>query len=252
MSNERIKYTPAQQTALVTQVDRVCPLCSDSLFYKKKSRTYKNYEIAHIYPLNPKPEEEKLLRNELRLSEDVNHENNVIPLCIDCHGKFDKPRTLEEYRNLFNIKKRLIAKSSQEEMWGRYNIEAELSLVIDALYNDPDPDIEAELEFTPKAVDEKLNSTLTRPTHRKIKSQVRDYYLFIKEKFSVLDQSEAELSETISLQVKAYYLKQKRLGLDQQDIYENIVAWINAKTKPKTADASEIIASFFIQNCEVF
>ena len=202
--------------------------------------------------MNPKPEEEELLRGEARLSEDVNHENNVIPLCIDCHGKFDKPRTLEEYRDLFAIKKKLIAKSNQEEMWGRYSIEEELIIVIDALYNDPDPNIEAELEFAPKAVDEKLDSTITRPTQRKIKSQVRDYYLFIKEKFSVLDQSEAELSETISLQVKAYYLKQKRLGLEQQEIYENIVAWINAKTKPKTSDASEIIASFFIQNCEVF
>ncbi|TDF41988.1 HNH endonuclease [Alteromonadaceae bacterium M269] len=252
MSKDRINYTTAQQTALVTQVDRVCPLCSAPLFYKKNSRTYKNYEIAHIYPLNPKPEEKELLKNEKRLSEDVNHENNVIPLCKGCHGKFDKPRTIEEYRNLFSIKKKLIARSNQEEIWSRYSIEAELGIVIDALYSDPNIDIESDLEFTPKTVDEKLDETITRPTHRKIKTQVRDYYVFIKEKFSILDQSEADLSETISLQVKTYYLKQKRLGLDQQEIYENIVAWINAKTKPKTMDASEIMASFFVQNCEVF
>ena len=252
MSNKRIKYTTAQQTALVTQVERVCPLCSDPLFYKKNSRTYKNYEIAHIYPLNPKPEEKVLLMNEERLSEDVNHEDNVIPLCIDCHGKFDKPRTLEEYRGLVAVKKELIAKSNQEEIWGRYAIEEEIGIVIDALYNDSDLDIEAEIEFVPKAVDEKLDETITRPTHRKIKTQVRDYYRFIKDKFSALDQSEADISETISLQVKTYYLKQKRLGLRQQEIYENIVSWLNAKTKPKTSDASEILASFFVQNCEVF
>lgn len=252
MNNPRIKYSPAQETALVTQVDRVCPLCADQLYYKKKSRTYKNFQIAHIYPLNPKPEEETLLKGEEKLSDDVNHENNVIPLCIDCHGKFDKPRTIEEYRELVAIKKKLIAKTNQQEIWKRYSIEDEISLIIEALYNAKDIDIEAEIEFIPKAVDEKLDETITRPTHRKIKSHVRDYYRFIKEKFSNLDQSETDLSETISLQVKAYYLKQKRMGLEQQDIFENIVSWLSAKTKPKTSDSSEILASFFIQNCEIF
>lgn len=252
MSNPRKKYSPAEETALVTQVNRVCPLCSAPLFYKKKSRAYKNFEIAHIYPLNPKPGEEFLLQGEERLSEDVNHENNVIPLCVDCHGKFDKPRTLEEYRELLGIKKKLIAKTNQQEIWGRYTIEEEIGVIIDALYSASDLDIDAEIEFIPKKVDEKLDNTITRPTQRKIKSQVRDYYRFIREKFANLDQSETDLSETISLQVKTYYLKQKRMGLGQQEIYENIVSWLNAKTKPKSPDAPEIIASFFVQNCEVF
>ena len=125
-------------------------------------------------------------------------------------------------------------------------------MIIDALYSASDLDIDAEIEFIPKKVDEKLDNTITRPTQRKIKSQVRDYYRFIREKFANLDQSETDLSETISLQVKTYYLKQKRMGLGQQEIYENIVSWLNAKTKPKSPDAPEIIASFFVQNCEVF
>lgn len=252
MNNPRKKYSPAQETALVTQVDRVCPLCAAQLYYKKNSRTYKNFQIAHIYPLNPTLAEIELLQGEERLSDDVNHENNVIPLCLDCHAKFDKPRTVEEYRELLAIKKKLIAKTNQQEIWKRYTIEDEISFIIEALYNAQDIDIEAEIEFAPKAVDEKLDDTITRLTQRKIKTHVRDYYRFIKEKFSNLDQSEADLSETISLQVKTYYLKQKGMGLEQQDIFENIVSWLCAKTKPKTSDASEILASFFIQNCEIF
>jgi hypothetical protein len=76
--------------------------------------------------------------------------------------------------------------------------------------------------------------------------------MFITTKLSELDNAEGDLSEMISLQVKAYYLKQKRMGLQQQAIFDNIVLWIHMKTKPKTNDAAEILASFFVQNCEVF
>lgn len=252
MSKARKSYSPAEQTELVSQVDRVCPLCSKPLFYKKKSRTYKYYEIAHIYPLNPSVEERDLLKNEVRLSDDVNHVNNVIPLCIECHNKFDKPRTIDEYRVLASIKKRLLKIDFQKEIYYRYSIEKEIGIIIDSLYNAKNVDIEAEIDYNTKTVDDKLDNTISRLTHRKIKYQVREYYHFIKNTFSVLDQSDIDLSENISLQIKTFYLRQKRLGIGQQEIYDNIVAWLNAKTKPKTYDATEIVASFFVQNCEVF
>src|SRR5690554_5181643 len=100
MSNIRKKYSDAQNVALLSQVSRVCPLCSEPLFYKKAGKSFKSYEIAHIYPLNPTAQEKVLLEHEERLCNDVNDENNVIPLCEICHGKFDKPRTAEEYRKL--------------------------------------------------------------------------------------------------------------------------------------------------------
>ncbi len=252
MSNLRKKYSEAQNVALLSQVNRICPLCSEPLFYKKNSKSFKNYEIAHIYPLNPTEEEVILLEHEERLSDDVNDENNVIPLCEICHGKFDKPRTVEEYRIIFEIKKRLIERSGQEAIWKRYAIEEEIGKVIESIYDTQSLAEDIELEFVPKEVDEKLDSTISRPTKNKIKNNVREYYVFIKNKFSELDCAELDLSEIISMQIKAYYLKQKNMGLDQQAIFENIVAWIHARTKPRTNDAAEILASFFIQNCEIF
>jgi hypothetical protein len=252
MGNTRKKYSNAQNVALVSQVNRVCPLCSEPLFYQKRGKSFKNYEIAHIYPLNPTKNELDLLADEERLSEDVNDENNLIPLCEVCHGKFDKPRTVEEYRYLFDLKKGLIEHSGQEAIWKRYAIEDEINQIIDAIYDDPELDNDVDIEFIPKKVEEKLNETISRPTKRKIKSNVREYYLYIKNKFSTLDQSDSDLSEMISIQIKTYYLKQKRMGFEQQAIFDNIVTWIHSKTKPKTRDAAEIIASFFVQNCEVF
>lgn len=252
LTNDRIKYSEAQQTALVSQVNRVCPLCAQSLFYTKKSKTYKNYELAHIFPLNPTEKERELLKDEELLSNDVNDERNIIPLCKDCHGKFDTPRTVEEYRCLFLIKKKLIAQTNQELIWKEYNLEGQISDIIKELYSNPDLNLSSEIDFTPKAVDDKLDDSISRLTKRKIKNNVSDYYLFIKNCFSDLDQKETDLSEAIACQVKAYYIKQKGMGLSQQEIFENIVSWMNAKTNPQTSDATEILVSFYIQNCEVF
>lgn len=252
MSNARKKYTEAQSVFLLSQVSRVCPLCAEPLFYKKGGRSYKNYEIAHIYPLNPTADEISILENEERLSVDVNNEDNVIPLCEICHGQFDKPRTVEEYRVLYALKKNLIERSGQEAIWKRYTIEDDISGIIEAIYNDPDLENYSEIEFLPKEVDEKLDDTISRPTKRKIKSNVSEYYIFIRRKFAALDHAKGDLSEIISLQIKSYYLKQINSGFGQQAIFDNIVAWINAKTKPKTNDVAEILTSFFVQNCEVF
>ncbi len=252
MSNPRKKYSDAQNVALLSQVSRVCPLCAEPLFYKKGGKSFKNYELAHIYPLNPTQEERILLRDEERLSDDVNDEDNIIPLCEICHGKFDKPRIVEEYRDLLTLKKRLIERSGQEAIWKRYTIENEIGQIIEAIYDDPDLDNDADIDFIPREVDEKLDSTISRPTKIKIKGNVREYFFFIRRKFSELDGVNPDLSEMISLQIKTYYIKQKGMGHGQQVIFENIVSWIHAKTRPKTNDAAEIMASFFIQNCEVF
>jgi len=249
---KRKSYSDAQNVALTSQVGGVCPLCTEPLFYKKNGKSYKNYDIAHIYPLNPAPEEIELLKNEDRLSEDVNHENNVIPLCLSCHGKFDKQRTVEEYRNLAKVKKHYIDRSGQAELWKIHHLEEELAEVIEALYTEENFDPPPKLNYIPHAIEQRTNSSISRPTVRKIGNNVADYYTFIRDRISALDKSNDDFSKVISLQIKAYYLKQKQMKFDQQAIFDNIVKWICIKTNPQSGDAAEILASFFVQNCEIF
>ena len=252
MSNNRKTFSPAQNIALVTQVNRICPICDAPLFYNKSSSSYKQYQIAHIYPLNPKTEEIELLKNEERLSEDLNHENNLIPLCTKCHVKFDKPRTMEEYRNLIKIKKSLLYTEKQQDLWQQYQIENDIKRVIESLYSNNLPNAGCEIDFIPKEVDRKLNESISKPTKRKIKNNVADYYILIKSKFASMDMENPDSAYLISTQIKSFYLKQKILESSQQKIFNNIVDWIHNKTHPETNDAAEIIASFFVQNCEIF
>lgn len=244
-------YSDAQNVALTSQVRSVCPLCAEPLFYKKSGRSYKNYEIAHIYPLNPSPREIELLKDEEHLSDDVNDENNVIPLCLSCHGKFDKPRTVEEYRKLLQLKKWYIARSGQAELWKIYHLEEELSEVIEALCGEVDL-YALSLNYNAVDIDDKTDTTISRLTVRKIKNNISDYYTFVRERIAQLDKSGNNSSKIISLQVKSYFLNQAQAGIDQQAIFDNIVNWICVKTKTQSIDAAEILASFFVQNCEIF
>lgn len=251
MNGKRQKFSNADELALTTQVDGNCPLCGVALFYKKKSKSYKAYELAHIYPLNPTPSEIEELKNETQLHSDINHPDNLIPLCLKCHGKFDKPRTVEEYQELKAKKKALIRRAEQQEIQAGYQIENDIQRVIKGLYTD-NTLAALDLEYDPKSLTVKFDNSMPIPTQQKIKHNVTDYYQYIKTKFLEIERDNPNASELIYSQVKTYYLKQKNLGLTQPEIFSNIVYWFNNKTKPQTIEAAEIVTSFFIQNCEVF
>lgn len=249
---KRRKYSPAEEMCLTTQVDGRCPLCGSGLFYNKRNRSYKNYELAHIYPLNPTPSEIDELKNEERLSIDVNHADNIIPLCLTCHGKYDKPRTVEEYQKLAALKKSFARRSELQEIQRSYQIENDIQKVIEGLYSTDDMEKETDLKYDPRRLKDKFDDTLSVPARLKIKHNVTDYYQHIRSKFLEIEKENPNSSVLIYSQVKTFYLKQKTLSSSQQEIFSNIVDWFYTKTQPQTIEAAEIVTSFFIQNCEVF
>ena len=218
-----------------------------------KPRWYKAYELAHIYPLNPTPQELKELGGARLLNPDVNHPDNQIPLCGRCHPHFDKPRTLKEYEELAAVKQKLIDRAAQRALNNEYPLEADINRIISRLHETKfNEDGTPDLEFEPKSLESKFGDSLPVPTQRKIRHNVTDYYQYIKNEFRELEFQVPAASEVIYAQVRAYYLKQKSLGLPQSAIFGNVIDWIRLTTSPDTPEASEIVASFFVQNCEVF
>jgi hypothetical protein len=251
MNGNRRKYSPTEELALTTQVNGKCPICGRPLFYTKKSMSQKAYEIAHVYPLNPKQSEIEELINEQKMHEDANHPDNLLPLCRLCHTKFDNPRTVEEYRKL-SEKKREFIRHEQKEIQAVYHIENDIRIVIEGLYASSNAPQSLDLEYDPKSLTDKFDNSMPMPTQQKIRHNVADYYQFIRTKFLEIDRGNPGASDLIYSQVKTYYLKQKSLGLPQQEVFSNIVQWFFVKTEPQTIEAAEIVTSFFIQNCEVF
>ncbi len=253
MTTARRVYTQAEELALTTQVGGYCPLCDKPLFYTKKGRNYKYYELAHIYPLNPTDEEVEELKDVTRLHADVNHPDNQISLCVKCHTRFDKPRTCAEYQELAAIKQKLIDKQAQRSLINEYPLEADIERVIARLHEIESSDkAKADLQLDAKSLDEKFDNSLPGLTRRKIKHAVTDYYPHIKRGFRDLELQTPMAAELIYSQVRTYYLKQKSLGLSQPQIFANVVEWLRVTTHSESPEAPEIVASFFVQNCEVF
>ena len=255
MANARRAYGNADEMALTTQVGGNCPLCGHALFRKKGPRWYKHYELAHIYPLNPTAQELEILQDVYRLCNDVNHVDNLIPLCVDCHARFDKPRTRVEYEQLCAIKRRLVDSADARALGAAFTIESSIRLVISNLQAASAESLVsyvAELEFDPKVLDKKFDQSLPLLIRQKIRHGVADYYRFIKLAFRDLERDTPMSSHVIYCQVRAFYLKQKSLGFSQPVIFANVVDWLKNTTRSDSVDAVEVVAAFFVQNCEVF
>ncbi|MDT0139091.1 ABC-three component system protein [Acidovorax sp. PRC11] len=253
MTNARREYSEAETVALLSQVGGRCPLCDKPLFYKKGKRQFKAYELAHIYPLNPRPEELVVLANVPRLSTDVNDPDNLIPLCESSHAEFDKPRTEAEYLRLHNIKREALREERQRSLASQYPLENQISDVVALLHSASiESDLGVELALTAKSLDEKFDTTMPPPTKRKVRNAVGDYFRYIQAAFLELERNDPGCTELIFIQVKSFYVMQKREGLPQGHVFANLVAWIHARTQAQTLESAEAVASFFIQNCEVF
>lgn len=249
----RESATENENLLLFSEVEGVCPKCNMRLMYSSAKKKNKKYQIAHIYPLNPKPEEVELLKHETRLNSDVNHVDNLICLCPGCHTIFDKPRTLEGYREMYSIKKRIILKNIEKDNWSRHDLDGEIIYVIEELFKTQnDDDNSPELTYNPKTIDNKCNETLDRITKQRITNDVIEYFQLIKNKLKQLDALRPSTTERISGQIRLYFLLISSETDSQNEILEAMVEWIHRKTNLKSKRASEIIADFYIQNCEIF
>lgn len=249
-TNKRKGFSENVNILLVGEVSAKCPKCRTPLMYEKANTSNKKYQLAHIYPLNPKPNELEILKGEFRLNANVDHPDNLIALCTPCHNEFDNPRTVESYRDMVALKQSIMERNRQNKLMDEYAIENEIAKIIDALEHVSDEDIELSLE--PKELSTKINDTMTRLTKNRIKENVSNYFSFVRKKLQLVEAESPDSSIMISLQVKTYYLLQKRQTQNQQVIFKNIVDWIRHRSGTESNEAAEIIASFFIQNCEIF
>ena len=252
--SKRKAYTENENMILFNQVNGICPIDNTPLLYKKGRSWYKVYEIAHIYPLNPTPQElielegvEKLFIN------DPNELRNVICLSPNCHTRFDKPRTREEYNLLLKVKKELIAVGENRQKWHEFKLEEDIQILIERLSNE-DYSLSSDddhIEYDPEEIKKKLNPTISALLHRKIERNVSEFYPIVSSIFKEQDFLNPLTTEKVSTQIKMYYLENKD-DSNQKAVFKRTVDWIHAKTRSHSMEASEILASYFVQNCELF
>lgn len=246
MEIERVSLTPNQEAELVDEVGGFCPLCKKSLWLHKGKRTCKGYDVAHIYPHSPTPEQLVVLQNVPRVA-DVESDDNLIPLCLDCHKKQDYHTSVEDYMTLFNQKRQCQGLYQARLMANESCLEPEIKKVLEALETVEDVDL-VELTYTPVKVEEKIvNKTL----QRKVRSNVVQYYNYVKSQLQLLDEAKSGRFDLIAVQVRQHFLRLSQTELFPEHIFEQLVEWLQNKVRGDKS-ACEIVVSFFVQNCEVF
>lgn len=246
MKTNRIHLSENKEAMLLTEVNWFCPLCHKSLIEEKNGKTYKRYELAHIYPHSPTKEQREVLANVPR-PEDIESMDNLIPLCKECHGRQDYHTTVDDYMKLF-VKKQDCAGRYQAKCAAAEDpLDIDIVSVVSALDEITDAQ-RVGLAYTPIRIREKVkeNSLI-----RKIESNVAQYFHRVQEEFSKLEDRKANRFDLIASQVKSHFLRVEQNQLNQEAMFELMVDWLANKTrKPKSA--CEIVVSYFVQDCEVF
>ena len=246
----RKNYNEIEKNILFQQVHGLCPLCQKPLYYEKNGKIEKLYELAHIYPLNPSPEVERLLEDEPKLFiNSCNELDNIIPLCANCHTMQDKPMTIESYRILYKIKLHLVENEKVINMYASYPMEEELVEIVEKMCS-YDVNYDGKLEYNLMNIDTKIPDE--RVLNNKVKFDVSQYYLLLKKLFADNNKSKPNSFELIANQVKSFYLSISGVCKNKNDIYNHIATWMQGKFNGGSLEAYEIIVSFFIQDCEVF
>lgn len=249
----RANVTDNVKMRLLCDVSGRCPLCRDELVVKKDKKTVRVFDIAHIYPLNATEHEQKILAEEERLSSDIDSEKNFIALCKPCHKIYDTQKTVEEYRNLVDIKKTLNKLKEIRKTWSNQDLLDDIKIISAKIGGLDKKDIEGMmLSYDALEVQQKNNGTFSSINEFKASQLILNYYIKIKKEFKRIEINENGKSDFIFSQVKSYYLLLVMEKLDHDQIFDHMCEWFMNKVGVNRRDQAEVLVSFFIQNCEIF
>lgn len=247
-SDKRKNPTHNEETLFFSEVKGVCPLCGRYLMSKGSRNYVKNYEIAHIYPCNPTADDLNILDG-VQPPPDTEAYENKIALCLGCHNDYDKDKTLSKYIDLRKIKDKILESNSIKKIMSDYPLEDNIREIIANLLCVDDKTLsDVSLRRDALHVDEKIEDSYSL-LRQKIKTNIISYFQVVEECFKQLDSG---TYENVSIQIKSFYRKCSSLSNDKKKIFEEIVNWIQSKSRNRDIIACEIIASFFVQKCEVF
>lgn len=251
-SKDRIKVDKYTFAKLISEVNSLCPLCSEELITLDGSKQGNLSQAAHIYPHSPSDSEKKLLKDVPRLSEDPEDINNLIMLCPSCHWKFDHPRTVEEYMQLYNLKKVLIQRQNGRMYYKKHSLEDDLLTVLHCIGSVDLESDQRKLSYNVIKVKNKMSKDASNSIKQIVMRDVHDYYIPIKDALVQLEQDAPGKSDLIAKEIALFYTELNIQGFSQDEIYYSINDWINEKTKNQHTFLAPFITAFYIQNCEVF
>ncbi|QKN24249.1 hypothetical protein GJQ69_06970 [Caproicibacterium lactatifermentans] len=234
---------------LLAEANYECPLCHKKLVDTIKGKAIKRYTITQIFPDDLDEDTAAAFKALHPAPAHLDKPENLIALDDDCSEKYSIDPTVEEYGQLYEIKKELSQNYKAKMEVNGVQLEEDIRTVLDALSQIKDASELVELEYNALRIDEKFkpeNFILKNETQ----VQVVTYYRYIEKVFS----NSTSDFDTIAAEVKISSSKLEKAGLPQADVITNLSEWIRNKAGLGTESilACNIVVAFFIQNCEVF
>ena len=248
---QRKNPTYAEIQLYLREVNYHCPLCGKELQSRRQKKPdQRKYQIAHIYPNRITLAQYPILQGLERLGDTSESFENKIALCPDCHSTQDFQTTAEDYLNLINIKKDLLAQTALHDITIELNLESQIESVIDRLSLLSEEELSA-LNYDPVVVAKKFEKT-ELPLKTKVSGYILTYYPFIRNCFRDLDGSNGFHLQILSEQIRSCFVKMSDVTDNKTQIFNRIVEWISRKSQGHSVEACEAVTAFFVQNCEVF
>ncbi len=242
--------TPVEQQLYLREVNYRCPLCGTILRKGTQKKQNKLYEIAHIYPNRPTPEQLIVLNGLDRLGDNSECFQNKIALCKNCHEAQDYHTTKEDYLKLFRIKKTCLQKTRLEDISEELTLEDDISTIVNAICNLTNTDF-ANINFDPLPLNRKFTSSDT-PLKVKVSGYVCMYFTYIRNLFMDQEQRRSQVFTFVSMEMKLCFERFNEITDDKSLIFQKMVEWIGLKVPGSSVESREALVSFFVQNCEVF
>lgn len=248
--SERVSITPNFDARLQMEVANRCPLCGKPLFGEKNGRSVKLYQVAHIYPHSPTPEQLIALKG-VPKPVDTEGFENLILLCLDSHKIQDFHTTAKDYMQLYDKKQELMKQMNILYNTSNIPLETQIEKILQELKTVDITEL-PKLSYHPVKVEQKIEPS-NFILQDKIKSNVVRYFPFVQDAFGRLDTIGKHKFDKIANEVKLCFQNYDEQGLSQDKVFDGIVKWIQGKTQNQhEVAACEIIVAFFVQNCEVF
>jgi len=253
MKARRANVNDTVKMSLLCEAQGSCPLCSRSLVVRKSGKTVRVFDVAHIYPLNPTGHEKEILANEEVLADDIDSEPNFIALCKKCHKVYDTQKTVEEYRQLVDIKKSINKAKELAETWDKQTLHKDISIVASKIGEMDEQSISnTKLSYDALKVSDKTDDTFGLINELKVSQHVLNFFVPIRDSLKSLEFQEKAKSAFIYAQIRSYYTLLLMKDYDQKEIFEKLCEWFMTNTGITERDKAEVLVSYFIQNCEVF
>lgn len=244
--DNRISSTENRNLRLIAEVSAVCPLCGRRMQKVKNGRNVKLFDVAHVYPHKPTPQQVEALKD-IKPPSNIEALENVIALCKDCHKQYDTFTTKEEYLKILALKQTLSARYESRMALSEIPADDDIRIVLEGLERMPEGDIR-ELRMDPLAVKKKIPDGVFQ---NKVLQLATEYYPYLRERFQVMDGRRTRKFAKIASQIILSYQTACEYEMIQENIFDQLVEWMAQKTGGRRA-ACEAVVAYFIQDCEVF